>query len=128
MRFFIPALALFLFSLYPAPNAPTPVDLDTIHKTYDEVNNGWFGGELPRDIKIGYTYDNRYQAVTTGYNDKPELLQFNPKYNQSYEQMKMNMFHEACHMKTWNKDFDHGLVFQSCMQDLAKWGAFRNVW
>ncbi len=101
------------------------------------LNEKYFNSELPATIVVSHNlHDDRFQALTDTTTEHGVVyyhLMFNPKYNISTKTEQLNLFHELCHVRQMiNNEVDslddHGPHWQSCMLELAKKGAFRDLW
>jgi hypothetical protein len=110
---------------------------------YTQNNYEWFAGKLPDDTKITWVRNlhddetgEKYQADTSCDKIGGGLhcqIRLDKDANSSSLITVMAIFHEQCHIKTWEEtkrtDADpHGPLFQGCMKDLAARGAFAEYW
>lgn len=105
--------------------------LNNLGAWYQGYNYKYFQDELPAAIITRNLHDDRFMALTE-YHDNYYHIEFNPKYNLSPRQERETLLHEMCHIEVLasnDTEFDdHGIKWQTCMKDLAKKGAFDDLW
>jgi len=118
----------------------TKYDLKTDYLNY---NTDYFYGALPANTSVIWgdlsQYDDMGRIDERGNGSM--LITIDPRYHMTLKQADMSLLHEMCHEKTGlrinisvgltqeEEGFDgHGPVFQNCMIDLAKKGAFKDLW
>lgn len=132
MKRLLVIFAFFTFSLsHPALGA-TIAKGRNLDPWYQGYNQKYFNNQLPKTVVISYTLnDNRFMALTD-YSNGYFHITFNMKYAESDKQLHFTLLHEMCHIRLLSEqevEFDmHGPKFQSCMLDLAKSGAFNDLW
>jgi len=110
--------------------------LSALQAFYQEYNQDYFGNALPQDtiITVGSLGDNMGMTVLDSRNRWHITID---KYSNPIEkQAEMTLAHEMCHVKLKGTQSlttdgvldDHGEAFQSCMLNLAKRGAFKDLW
>lgn len=105
---------------------------DRLDSWFAGYNHAYFQDELPKDTEISHNLqDPRFMAVTF-YDNGRYHIAFNPAYNISGKTEQLNLIHEMCHIRVFveqdEEAEDHGPHFQRCMMDLAKQGAFKDIW
>lgn len=102
------------------------VTLAELQAAYSTYNITEFNGDLPGDTIVDFNeHDKDNMASTTLLLDGKFHLSFNRTYINGVRVMNMVMLHEMCHVKTYGNE--HGLIWQSCMLDLDRSGAFREI-
>jgi len=135
------ALLLILFA-YQRLSHKAPAQAEGVNPSlgfaegeFRELNKNYFNNTLPFPT-ITWFYNPNERAETeqtaNGY-----VIKLNPAYNKTETQMAMDIYHEACHIKTYQDMIEdpnllfenqHGPHWQSCMKDLAKRNAFALIW
>ena len=120
---------LIAIMLLAASASAAPDGLDSWYAGY---NHEYFQDELPKTVVITKTLnDDRFMALTF-YENGAYHIALNPKYNFSTKIERENLLHEMCHIRIFvehDEEFeDHGPKWQACMLELAKKGAFADLW
>jgi hypothetical protein len=113
--------------------------LQSLRQEYAITNLNYFDNKLPKDTKIirirnlkdelGKSSMAQTKCVMVLYLQC--TIWIDPDKSPTKGSIFMTLFHETCHVKTWNDtkySDDHAQIFQDCMTDLADRGAFRNWW
>jgi predicted SprT family Zn-dependent metalloprotease len=111
-----------------------PIAQIRLQEDFQHLNDGYFDGNLnPTKVfyknspdgedNMGETYCTFTLGLTTTCS-----IYINPKYTNAPIVAEEVLLHETCHVATWPQGMDHGEVWQICMLNLAKAGAFRWVW
>lgn len=108
---------------------------------YDGYNQMYFQKELPEagsfsppDVIIDFHLDDPDKMGLTVFGEQDGFIRMglNPTYIKSTKTLRLTMLHEMCHIRLFVEDIhsmnDHGPQWQSCMLDLAKAGAFADLW
>ena len=113
------------------------VDMAYMKKLYAIYNEGYFQNRLPKDTIIDMSESNPNYMASTICNDDVCEIHFNQEYVVAARTAQLVMLHEACHVKTWNKDVatfgnateqvDHGRHWRACMLELDVEGANREI-
>lgn len=117
-----------------------------LRKIYDQYNEKYFGGSLPKnDIIVAYwdmkkKYKNQTVETLVAFADidsnGPVVLVVNSLLpsNGMEKYVRMSFLHEMCHIhlrvlgETRRVYSSHGNKFNTEMERLAKEHAFRNLW
>lgn len=132
MKRLLAILALLTFLLSQSALGAAVTKDRNLDPWYRGYNQKYFNNQLPQAVVISYTlHDDRFMALTDFDNGYFHIA-FNMKYAESGKQLRSTLLHEMCHIRLSGDDdveFDmHGPKFQSCMLDLAKAGAFEDLW
>ena len=104
---------------------------------YDGPNEAYFSNRLPKNIVIHYRpIENDAAMGSVDCSIGPVCtITIDPRFNIADITAIMTMYHEECHIAVWVDygesaygDPGHGKLFQACMMDLAKQGAFEKIW
>lgn len=130
-------IALFLsMMLLAAPSLAHPSRQDRVQmqlfleRLFRYVDDEYFDGNLPpTTVKYAPIADDDLMGLTlcNGDGSRCEIL-ISPKWNTSDKVAASTLLHEMCHAATIGKDFDHGPKWHTCMRNLAKEGAFDDIW
>lgn len=108
----------------------TPAQIkQSLIENYAHVNDGYFNGDLPREVEITYTPDASAPIGRTDYT--PLRIYVNSYFDRSEREALMTEEHEMCHVwvyETGDEFEDHGPRWKSCMIRLANEGAFDGLW
>jgi hypothetical protein len=112
---------------------PAIAQSNHLNAWFRSYNERYFNNELPQDVVITRNLnDSRFMALTEYKEDGFYHIKINPKYNPTDRVERLTLLHESCHIRLSVKheeEFDdHGPLWQHCMQDLAKKGAFSDLW
>jgi hypothetical protein len=111
-------------------------------KLYNHYNREFFGGRLPKGVKLYYapkldkvnTKDGKHRstcAVTYFFVDKPPIIVIRKTPASNMRHRASDLLHEMCHIARPKADCEiqnQSSAFQQEMKRLAKAGAFQNVW
>jgi|SRR4029077_3128678 len=108
----------------------TPPDLkisvDLTHK-YEEINDSYFFGKLPKDLIVYFSSAGGNMGLTTPVGSSFRI-EINGRLNPTEKEQYVTLYHEVCHVSTWGKDFDeHGPRWLGCMHYLMNSGAFDDL-
>ena len=113
----------------------TKTTLVVLMQDYQEFNEDYFLGQLPKDTRITMGDLSHEMGNTTVDGDGRWHITIDRESNPVERQAELTLLHEQCHIyihvtkQDEKPDFDpHGKQFQGCMLDLAHHGAFRLLW
>lgn len=115
---------------------------------YRADNELYFNNELPNNIEvieseipgaeIDFQKDGGIDVGDTAHQPGTHWykIYISPTFNLTTTDERETVLHEACHVKMWEiaekhelpYDGGHGPEWQACMLDLAKKGAFADLW
>lgn len=110
-----------------------------LNRFYDESNEKWFGGELPK-IPVQYWTKTKLRSVTFfhphGLRRCPahpcpgHYIGVDPQFKNTDVVIAMSLFHEMVHVKGLRdrRLLNHGPYFHAYMRELAIAGAFEPWW
>jgi hypothetical protein len=121
------------------PIDPKPLNVRGISsrellEEYKDLNSDYFDDHLTHDVVIRKAHNltlngERIMASTECDETKRCLILIDVETNVTPDTTTMSLYHEACHVATYSQELNaHGAKWQSCMQDLAALGAFKDVW
>lgn len=120
----------------PAPSGGR-VDAAYMQKLYETYNESYFQNRLPKVIVIDMSESDSGLMASTLCDGDVCNIHVNPDYVVAARTAQLIMLHEACHVKTWNKDvttfgdvteqIQHGRAWRSCMLQLDAEGANRQI-
>lgn len=125
----VPKRLILIFGLIAISALAAPDRLDPWYRGF---NHSYFRDELPADVVITHNLSDDTRIAQTEYSHGFYHIEFNPKYNRAQKVELETLLHEQCHILVAvekAEEFDeHGQHWQTCMQDLARHGAFTNLW
>lgn len=136
----IAAVAWFLVEQYVFGEPLTRTQrLMVLETTYATNNRDYFGGKLTQDVSItmvpGLKNDRGQDLYgsTTCFKTEQGMhcdIRLDTVYNFGIETAILTLNHEMCHVSLQGKSLpdSHGAEFQSCMQEGAAMGEFKDVW
>jgi SprT-like family protein len=96
---------------------------------YDEYNDEFFRGTLPKDTVVDYSEQEDYIATTSQLPDGRYKIAFNEKYASAPRVARIFLLHEQCHVQNFDENDkptrNHGKRWRACMVMLDIEGAFR---
>jgi len=103
-----------------------------LQRWYEGANEEYFANKLPKNVTVKWgdlSWDNDI-GLTQHRPDGSYTITIDPKENPARSEALLTLFHETCHIATWNSGFldVHGPPFQTCMLRLAEKGAFQDLW
>jgi len=116
-----------LFALLLVAGCQAASDKEQLRQWYDQNNEQYFLGMLPKDTVIDYSlHDDEFMGATTKIEGKFHIS-LNRKYNLAVNVAKVTLYHEECHVSTWGEIEQHGLRWKSCMHRIENEGAFEGL-
>lgn len=107
----------------------TTHEQERLRKQYKINNAKWFAGTLPDKTEVVYTaLAPNLIGLTTLEADGHYKIHVSNHYILSRPASDEILFHETCHIVTWDEWADHGPEWTKCMLDLAQRGAMEGVW
>ncbi len=119
------------------------VSAAALYQTYNEL---YFDNKLPKKIEIleEDVPDSKEQLMGATFHTVGThyyKMYISPTFNESQNEEEWTLMHEQCHILVWEQKEEegtaqiyaavgnrHGKIFQDCMLDLAKKGAFATIW
>jgi predicted SprT family Zn-dependent metalloprotease len=96
------------------------IDLPELYK---QMNREDFQGALPQSQIMWSKLDDAYGEAGVG-DDGSAVILLDPRLIRTREQLRSNMLHEMCHLKTTAEyhagEDAHGAAFQNCMAQHPK--------
>lgn len=129
----------------PKPSKRFPVDPAALYQADNEL---YFNNELPKnvevvaaeapDAEVTFQKEHAYDIAETEHTVGTHWYKMfiSPTYNLTLTDERESVLHESCHIKEWeiyekkgsSYGGGHGPEWQGCMLDLAKKGAFSDIW
>jgi hypothetical protein len=105
-----------------------PVSAKDLQTWYVASNEAYFDNKLPyAEVHWGDLTAIDDMGLTTRHANGEWVIIIDRRTNPTRRVALMTEFHEICHIKVQN-DPDHGPQFQTCMLNLARAGAFAELW
>jgi hypothetical protein len=100
---------------------------------YGGSNDVYFDGKLPKNVTVLYEPNVSWNGdedlgLTTNDYGTHYTIRINSYYVRDMKHGEMTMYHEECHLATWNEFNQHGPAWKQCMRRLAEQGAFDELW
>lgn len=138
------ALWALTFVVASALAAPPKIQDHGLKSDFLEYNERYFYGALPQSTTVSWADLSEWSDMgrTNRRADGSFIIQVDPKLHAVLKQAQMTLLHEMCHEKNLlninviagttkveSEGLDsHAYAFDSCMLDIAKKGAFKDLW
>jgi predicted SprT family Zn-dependent metalloprotease len=100
-----------------------------LYKFFETANNAYFGDRLPKKIILDWNLTEDNMAQVDVLKNGLFHISFNEKYCLAERNAHLTMYHEMCHIETWDEKSPeterHGPRWRTCMLRLDLQGAFR---
>lgn len=94
---------------------------------YDENNDRFFDGKLPKNVVIDYKNTDPDSMAATSMTGDVFSISFNPEFSNSPRIDMLVLLHEQCHIRTWAEYSKHGPEWRTCMLAVDAAGGFREL-
>jgi hypothetical protein len=131
------AILVWALSTYGATKPPMYTAQD-MAAFYASMNEEFFMDQLPKNVVLQFSReikdpDGSDDIANTFCLEGHCTISVNPDYNISFNQGKMSITHEMCHVKLnmsghIEDSNQHGPLFQECMIGIAARGGMRESW
>ncbi len=114
---------LALASYAPIRRATSGPQCENPKAWYNAYNETYFDNTLPTDTIVDYAEHTDGILASTKFESGRFHIAFNLKYSRSALVVHTFLFHEACHIESWEEEEMHGPLWKSCMRRIISRGA-----
>lgn len=104
-----------------------PLTVARVQRWYRDYNRKYFGGKLPKHVKIHLTWDHEHRGWLEGKAPQFGVIHINPECGGHSGYARLTLLHEMVHLEQWPSGH-HGERFQERMRALAAAGAMKGIW